>query len=312
MEIRTTTSMTTNSLVKNMQLNQSSYSKLSEEVSSGNKILVPSDDPMAAIQILQDNTEISKLQGYNTNISTAQNEINVADGALTSIISSVEKAYDLSVQAANGTNGSADLSSIKAQVEQIVQNLKDLGNTKYNDTYIFGGTKTATPPFSDVTNAAGDVIGVEYSGSSSTGDYQRYTQISENDNVAINVSGDKVLGSYDGTTGTGVMKDMYDFISALNSGDATELKNSVGAMKNDIEVVTTSRTSLASLTNRLTSMTTANSNKINLVKEDRSGVQDTDMATALTDLYTSQTEYQASMSVVSNLLKLGTLWDYMS
>src|SRR5574344_249250 len=116
MEIRTTTEMTTNTLVKNMQTNQAVYNKLSEEVTSGNKVIVPSDDPMAAIQILQDNADINKLSGYNTNITTAQSEINVTDGALTSIISAVQKAHDLSVQAANGTNGTSDLAAIKSQI----------------------------------------------------------------------------------------------------------------------------------------------------------------------------------------------------
>src|SRR5574344_537515 len=105
MDIRTTTQMTTNTLINYMQGNMNTYNKLMEEVSSGNKISVPSDDPIAAIEILKDNTEINKTSGYNTNITTAQNEINVTDGALTSMISSLQKAHDLAVQAANQTAG---------------------------------------------------------------------------------------------------------------------------------------------------------------------------------------------------------------
>ncbi|MBP7211562.1 flagellar hook-associated protein FlgL [bacterium] len=308
MEIRTTTKMTSGTLIKYMQSNMAAYNKLSEEVSSGNKVSQPSDDPLAAIEILQDNASISKLNGYNTNISTAQDEVNVTDGALTSIISSLEKAHDLAVQGANGTYGTTDLEAMQAQVDQIIQNLKDLGNTKYNGNYIFAGTKTSTIPFEE--NATG---GMSYNGTPSTSNYKRYTQISESENVSINLSGDSVLGSYDSATatGTGAMKDLYTLSKALASGDSTAVHNTIDSIMDDIENVTSSRSDLAALTNRFTSTTTYNSNKITILKENKSNVQDIDMATTVTDLYTAQTVYQSSMSVVSNLLKLGSLWDYI-
>lgn len=309
MQLRTTTEMTTNSLISYMQTNLRNYSKLSEEISTGSRVLVPSDDPIAAIDILNDTTEINKLSGYNTNISTAQGEINVTDGALTSIISTLQKAHDLAVQAANGTNSSTSLSAIKSQVDQIIQNIKDLGNTKFNGTYIFGGTNTTNPPFSD--NPTG---GMTYNGTPSTGNCERYTQVSENSNKAINVTGDSVLGSYDTTTGTGsgAMESLYKLSKALGDSSYTDIKSCVGTLLTNIDTVTNERTNIAALTNSLTATTTSNANKITLLKESKGDAQNVDMATAVTDLYTAQTSYQASMSVVSQLLKLGSLWDYMS
>src|SRR5574344_2638768 len=111
MDIRTTTQMTTNTLINYMQGNMNTYNKLMEEVSSGNRVSVPSDDPIAAIEILKDGVDINKATGYNTNITTAQNEINVTDGSLTSIISGLQKAHDLSVQAANSTYGKSERDS---------------------------------------------------------------------------------------------------------------------------------------------------------------------------------------------------------
>jgi flagellar hook-associated protein 3 FlgL len=308
MEMRITSQMTTKSLIDYMQTNMRSYDQLMEEVSSGHRVLTPSDDPIAAIEILNDDASIDKIKGYNTNITTAQNEINVTDGALTSVISNLEKAHDLAVQASNQTAGPEYNAAIKTQVDQIIQSLKDLGNTKYNDNYIFAGTKTATPPYTD--NPTG---GTQYVGTPSTGEYKRYTQISDDSNVSSNITGDTFLGSYDTTThtGSGALASLYKLSAALGANDNTTIRASIDEIMGDINTTSTKRTNIAALTNRFTATTTSNTNKITLLTQSRSDAQDTDMATALTQMYSAKNSYTASMSVVSDMLNLKSLWDYM-
>ena len=213
MFLRTTTTATNNTMLDYIMENQGKYNELAAQASAQKKLLVPSDNPTDAISVLNINKNLSQLDGYVDNMTQAQNELNVLDTSLASITTVLQRANDLTVQAANGTNGSDALLNIKTEIDEIIQTLKSLGNTSFNGSYIFSGTNVGTVPFQD--NVDG---GVNYTGTPETGDYERYIQISQGVETAINVSGDKLLGYYDadsaGTppvpTGTGIFKTLYE------------------------------------------------------------------------------------------------------
>lgn len=302
--------MTSDTLVQYMTKTQNKYTKTTEQLSSGNRILVPSDDPLGTITVLNINSQLSQLNGYIDNISTAKNEINTLDSGLTSITTALQKANDLAIQAANGTNSSTSYSAIKQQIDQIIANVKDLGNTNYNGVYIFSGTKTSTTPFQDITTG-----GISYNGTPSTGAYQRTIPVSDGVNVTINTTGDSLLGSYDvaTATGSGAFKALYELSTALGAtpADTTTIKSCITQLQTSMDNVTATRTSFAALTNRLDMTSSYLNTNVTQLTSQKSDVYDTDVTTATTDMYSQKTALEASMSIASQVLQLGSLWDYM-
>lgn len=308
MILRPTTQGTNDSLLNYVFANQTRYNEYSEQASTGKKLTTPSDNPIDASNVLNVNKKLSQLNGYLDNMSTAQNELDVLDNTLASITSSLQKANDLAVQAANGTNSQDSRDTIKAQIDQIIENLVSLGNTDYNGVYIFSGTNISTPPFNELSTG-----GVEYVGTPQDKDYQRYIQISDGVKTAINIPGDKLLGSYDAQTqtGTGVLKTLYDLSNALGSGDVDGIRNSIDQVQAGIQNNSNIRTQFASITSRFEMTTTSINNNILQLKEYKSNLENVDMTEALTNLANANIAYQASMQVAAMTLQSSSLLNYM-
>lgn len=197
MYVRTTNLGVSDTLIQYMLNASSKYNELSVEASSGKKVAKPSDDAVAATNILKTSASLDKLNGYLSTMSTAQTELNTLDDSLTSLTKAIQNATDLATQASNGTYSTTDLQNIKSQVDSILSSVIDTANTQYNGKYIFSGTATSTQTYTtDATTGA-----ITYQGSNtSTNDYQRTVAIADGVTVPLNAAGDKLFGSYVVTT----------------------------------------------------------------------------------------------------------------
>lgn len=316
MFLRSTTTATNNTMLDYILANQSKYNEISAQASSQKKLLTPSDNATDAMNVLNINKNISQLNGYITNMTQSKNELGVLDNSLASITNSLQRAKDMGVLAANGTNSASDLQNMKIEIDQIIQTLKDTGNTEFNGAYIFAGTNTATVPFQD--NPDG---GIAYAGTPETGDYQRYIQISNGVNAAINVPGDKLLGYYDadesGTpptpTGAGIFKTLYDLSNALDASptDFTAIRNTLDGIQDGLDTVSSVRTNFASIVNRFDMTKTSIETSIVQLKSFKSEMEDIDLAEVLTNLSNQETALKATMAVASQSMQSATLLDYI-
>lgn len=308
MYLRTTT-LGTNDLMTNYILSsESNYNDLAVEASTGKRVLKPSDDATATVNILNTNTKTNQLNGYLNNMKLAQNDLNVLDDSLASTTTALQKANDLAVQASNGTCSDEELDNIKTQIDQILQNVLDIANTKYNGNYIFSGTKTSTETYT--TDTAGNIT---YNGTPQSGSYQRYVQIADGVKEQTNVSGDQLYGSYDATTktGTGIIGTLKALSNALGSYDKTGISSSLDSLTSDLSNVSAIRTQFAGITNRFTMTTESTNTMLTQLKSYKSSLQDADLSSVLTELSAQQLALKATMSVSSNVLSKTSLINYM-
>lgn len=200
--MRITTLGTSTTMLNYILGAESKYYDLSQEAASGLKVSKPSDDPSAAKSLININGQMSQLNGYLQNMSTTQNELNVLDDSMGSLTDLVNNATSLATEASSGTYSGQNMNNIKTQIDQITQSVVDIANTQYNGTYIFSGAAVGTKPYTVTTNASGEITAVTYNGTPSSGNYQRYTTISNGVNVPINTTGDQAFGSYSQTSAT--------------------------------------------------------------------------------------------------------------
>lgn len=310
MILRTTNQATSNANLNYIFSNQIKYNEISQQVATQKKILVPSDNAIDSMNILNINRELSKLKGYLSNIAMVQNELSVLDNSLASITSSLQKANDLAIQAANEVNGVGSLQNMKVEIDQLIENIIDLGNTKYNGQYIFAGTNTGTLPFKKL-----DTGGIEYLGTPQDGLYQRNIEISEGILAPVNVSGDKLLGSYDADSGTGmgVLKTLYQLSDAIgtNPPDYDRIRACLDEIQSGITSVTNIRTSFAAMSARFKMTEVSVNNNILQLRSYKSQMEDLDLAEAATNLANTELALNASMAVASNVIHQLSLLDYM-
>lgn len=157
-----------------------------EQMSTGRRVLSPSDDPVAATKIMQITQELEITDQYQKNINIAENNLSLQESKLSSVNSLIQRAQELALKAANtATLTKNDYSIIATEVDEQLKELLNLVNTKNaNGDFIFGGYKTGAAPFNGDANS-----GFRYNGDEG----QQYIQIANNTQVAATDSGKKAF-----------------------------------------------------------------------------------------------------------------------
>ncbi|MDJ0739293.1 MAG: flagellar hook-associated protein FlgL [Gammaproteobacteria bacterium] len=185
------------------------------QVASGKRILRPSDDPSAAVRVLDLNEAQNRLAQYQRNADAAIARLDQEETALISIEHLLQRVRELAVQGANDTYSAEDRAAIAAEVREQIDNFLQLANSRdANGEYIFAGFQSLTQPLSH------DGVGTfTYSGD--TG--QRRLQIGETREVAIGDPGTIFMefAAADGGT-TNVGEVLYDLATTLASGNGYE------------------------------------------------------------------------------------------
>jgi flagellar hook-associated protein 3 FlgL len=283
--------MTTQSTVANLESDLDTLTNTENELSSGKKINEPSDDPYGASVVLELNSDLSAQSTYSTNITDGTNWLNTASGALTDINNMVETVRELAVEGANGTNSQTDDSDAAAEVNQLIDQIKQSANTTYAGNYIFGGTDTGTAPYQ----------------SGSTDTYQGNSgaitrEIGPNETVQVNTNLESVLGN-GGSDGL-LLSNLRQIASDLSSGNESALSTT------DLSNLDSSLTSLAqvqsnvgALTNRLSLASSRVSSMQSADNSELASTQDANMATAATNYSTEEAAYQAALQSGASIIQ---------
>jgi flagellar hook-associated protein 3 FlgL len=138
---------------RSLQLNQEHLTALTEQMASGQRIQVPSDDPIGYVRLSRLNREESMVTQYRSNISSVKNRMFTDENYLSSMIADMQEGRDLMVWASDGGNTSEDMNSMVNSVLSLRDSLFYTANTKDQEgRYIFSGTKSGTPALSYYLN----------------------------------------------------------------------------------------------------------------------------------------------------------------
>ncbi|USX16927.1 flagellar hook-associated protein FlgL [Oxalobacteraceae bacterium OTU3CAMAD1] len=132
---------------RGLQENQSWVSKLTEQLASGSRIQVPSDDPIGAVRISRLTREEAIVGQYRENIAATKIRLTSNEEYLSSMTRDITSVSDQLVWAADGSNTPADLRSMVSTMTALRDSLLYTANQKDQEgRYIFSGTLTSTQP----------------------------------------------------------------------------------------------------------------------------------------------------------------------
>lgn len=184
--MRISTLQAFNNGVAGIQRNYSNATRTQEQISTGNRILTPADDPVASVRLLQLEQQQSVLSQYNSNLTAAKNSLTQEEVTLNSVNTVLQRVRELAVQAGNGALSSQDRKSIAAELGERENELLSLMNTRNaRGEYLFSGFQGKTPPFV-IEN--GKYV---YKGDEG----QRKLQIASSLNIAISDNGKSIFES---------------------------------------------------------------------------------------------------------------------
>lgn len=147
--MRITNSMLINSLIYNVGNNLEKMSEKQDQLATGKRIQRPSDDPVLAAKIIKYTTDLSELEQYSRNTSDALSWLETTESSIGDIGSVLQRARELTVQAANGTNTVQETSKIKAEMEQLKKVVIADANFSFAGRYVFSFYHTDMPLLND-------------------------------------------------------------------------------------------------------------------------------------------------------------------
>ena len=128
------------------------------QMATGQRVILPSDDPIAATRINQLNSQQSAIEQYQSNINAVSATLSQQESILDGINNSMLAIRDDLLQAANGTTTPETLANLGQDITSLTQSM--MASLNYQDGqghYLFGGTKNAAPPVSyDDTDGDGE------------------------------------------------------------------------------------------------------------------------------------------------------------
>ena len=300
--MRLSTSQIFQQSVSAMLSKQAELAKTQQQLSTGEKILSPSDDPDAATRILDLNQIIDTTSQYQRNAEFANTRLALEETVLSDVGELLQRTRELSVQANNDTLSASDRQSIAFEVKGNIDSLIQLSNSKdVAGEYLFAGFQTETIPFSD------DGLGnFTYSGDQG----QRSLQIGARRNVTVGDAGTEVFMKVDDGAGgvDSMFSMMHDFMTDLeaNAPSATTLTRLDSALDN----IFNTRALIGSRLNTIENQTNANESFSVLLQENRGNLKDLDYAEAVSRFEQQLMALQASQQTFVKIEGL-SLFNYL-
>jgi flagellar hook-associated protein 3 FlgL len=155
--MRISTGQMTSSGVREMLLRQAELQHTQLQLATQKRVLKPSDDPVAATSISFLQTEIAQLDQFNRNSNVAKSNNELEEGVLSSATDIMFRLRGLMVELGNGSYGEAQLDALAVEMEERLNELMGLANSKNADgNYIFSGSKIKSQAFT--RDAAGNYV----------------------------------------------------------------------------------------------------------------------------------------------------------
>jgi len=292
-----TPSIIADQLASNIVANQSQQATLEEQISTGNAVNQPSDDPAAAATIMQINAGLARSNQYSTNATDGLGWLSLGNSTMNQVLSALQSAQQavLSVSSANLTGNSSAVQGLATQIDSVRQQLTELANTQYAGQAIFAGTGNVTTAY----DANGNYVG---GGSAPT------RTVAPGEQVPVSVTGPAVFGT--GTTGLlsttpgslGVLAQITadlqtDTPASLNQVMTTDAQN----LQNAISQVQSQAAVLGSNYQRMQSFQQQATDTQQALQSQLSGIQSTDLPQAVTQLGQVQNSYQAALWAASKV-----------
>ncbi len=271
---------------------------LQTQISTGKKLQSPSDDAVLSQQVAEFDRQDADAAVYKTNLTLAGSQLEQADSTLSAISTQIQRAIELTTQAANGTQSDASRAIIGNELNSILGALVGLANTSDvrgqplfgtpNGTAAVtanaGGTFTyANSTVSEVPIAAGQSVQATESAS-------RVFTFGSTDTLSVlsNLATSLTAGGTSAATITTAL-------SQLQAGNAqvSAVQASVGARAARVDLQTTL-------------LTTASTDRAAL----RSKVEDVDVTSAVAELQKTMTILSATQASFTKLSSL-SLFDYL-
>lgn len=305
--MRIGTALQFNTGIRNIQNQQSELYRAQTQLSSGKRMLSPSDDPLAAMEAMQ----VEQAKGVNAqfqaNQDTAKSKLATLESTLGNLGDNLSAIRTAMIAAGNAAYNDSDRESVAQELSQRLDALVDLANTRdSNGNYVFSGFQSSVKPFEQVFNPLTNRDEYTYRGDQG----QVSLQVAPSVNMAIGENGDDVFMRVRDAAGNPGGKDVFvaiqDVIQNLRGQNppsvtnptgkfsAEDLTNSIGNIDAAMDNILLKRTDIGARLNTLDNLSNSTGDFEYIYTARLSQLQDVDYAEAISRFSRYQMQLEAT------------------
>ncbi|MEK5025606.1 flagellar hook-associated protein FlgL [Paenibacillus sp. FSL M7-1046] len=301
MSIRVTQGMMSMQTLSNLNRNNSTRSDLSNQASTGRKINKPSDDPVGVTYSLRYRAELASNEQFQSNADAAVSWLDFTDTTMQQATDVMKRMKELTIQGSNGTLPQSGRDAIKLEIQQLKEQMGNIGNSQIRGKYIFNGQNYDKVPY----ELSGTVT--SFSQIDTDSGSVNYA-IGDQSTFQVNTPGNDFFGK--STDADNVYKVMDDLIAALASGDTSQVAAQTANMDSRTNKMQSALSEVGARTNRVELVQARlDDRNLNLTTL-QSKVEDADIAEVLIKSTTAQTIYEAALKSSAQILQ-PSLMDFM-
>lgn len=205
-----------------MTQTQAQLLDVENQISTGKRVNVASDDPGAAAVIQQLQKTLEQRSGYSTNLQNATSQLSEVDSTLGNLTDLLQQAQTIASQNV-GTDVTADQrQSAAAVVQTLMDQAMSIGNTQFEGSFIFGGDRSTTAPFVDKNGQ------IQFVGTGAV----MQNSVDENLSLQININGAQVFNALSGkAAGANLSPSVLPTTRLVDLGGATSDGVTPGSIK---------------------------------------------------------------------------------
>lgn len=273
------------------ELNQqtSNISDLQLQLATGQALNRASDNPAAVTQVLALSSQATQLTSWQNNVQTATSWLGIANSTANGILSTLQSARTLLLQAMNsGVQSSSTYQALGTQLQGVSNNLLSLSNTQYADRAIFAGTSASLQAYDGSGNYLGnaDASTVVIGPGPGVGE-----------TVNLSVPGTALFGS----GASNAFATLSGAVSALASGapPPSSISNALTALDAVIAGAQQASAVLGQSSQMVTSAAASLATEIATIQSSRANLENVNVAGVTTQLTLETTDYQAALWATS-------------
>ena len=267
--------------------------RIQRQLSTNRRIEKASDDPTGAALAMQHRKNIAFEAQMRRNLDNGTAFLNVTESALDGACVLLQRVRELTVQASNGTLGAQEKANVGVEINQLIQQMAQVANTNFGGAYIFSGYQTQTPAYQVTGNPPSAITWQGDNG-------QRTRQISAQDAVAVNVTGNSVFGS--------IFNDLITLRDNLNSNQPpTTINQSLSAIDAGLDRILNARADVGARVNRFEATKNRSEEQDTNLQELRANIEDIDIGETIIQFTAAQNALQAALGAIGKTSNMSLL-----
>ncbi len=271
-------------------LNENSNKAL-REISSGKRLSSIRDSPSGSAYLVSIRDLESKIDQYTSNAEDGAYFLRVADSALNEVHNLITSIYTRGSQAGTETISEEARAVLAEDVRSLRDQILSLANSQARSRYIFAGSLITDVPFTIMGDS------VNYQGD----DDVNRVAVDEGTDVLQGVSGSTAFGS--------VFETIEDLLIAMDGNNLGDIQDALGHFNAVLSGLGQVRAKIGTNIGLLEKIqSNLATSKISL-KEQKSRIEDADIAASVVELNRIQTSLDAAISAGGALLGKRNLFD---